>query len=70
MAKESMKRSNDLWKWIVLGLVAMFAFLICKPPFDVKNDHGEVVEAGKLRFGLDLKGGTSFTLGVDRQRLS
>ena len=70
MAKESMKRSNDLWKWIVLGLVAMFAFLICNPPFDVKNDHGEVVEAGKLRFGLDLKGGTSFTLGVDRQRLS
>ncbi len=52
MAKESVMR-NNIWKWLALGLIAATSFYICNPPKE------------KFRFGLDLKGGTSFTLGVD-----
>lgn len=57
MAKDSTVR-NNIWKWLILALIAAGSFYICTPP------------AEKFRFGLDLKGGTSFTLGVDRERLS
>ncbi len=57
MAKDSVVR-NNIWKWLVLGLIAVVSFYVCNPPSE------------KLRFGLDLKGGTSFTLGVDRERLA
>ena len=57
MAKESVAR-NNIWKWLVLALVAVISFYVCNPPSE------------KLRFGLDLKGGTSFTLGVDTAKLA
>ena len=57
MSKETTVR-NNIWKWLVLALVAVVSFYVCNPP------------AEKLRFGLDLKGGTSFTLGVDTERLA
>ena len=57
MSKESVVR-NNVWKWLVLALVAGISFYVCNPPSE------------KLRFGLDLKGGTSFTLGVDKDRLA
>ena len=43
---------------MVLALIAVTSFYVCNPPSE------------KLRFGLDLKGGTSFTLGVDTDRLT
>ena len=57
MAKDSVVR-NNLWKWLALAVIATASFYICSPVKD------------KLRFGLDLKGGTSFTLGVDREKLA
>ena len=57
MANSSSVR-NNIWKWVVLGVIAAVSFYVCNPPSE------------KLRFGLDLKGGTSFTLGVDVDRLT
>jgi len=57
MAKDSVVR-NNIWKWLTLGLIAVVSFYVCNPP------------AEKIRFGLDLKGGTSFTLGVDKEKLA
>ena len=57
MAKETVVR-NNIWKWLVLGLIAAVSIYVCNPPSE------------KLRFGLDLKGGTSFTLGVDMDALA
>ena len=56
MAKESAFR-NDIWKWLTLALIAVVSIYVTNPPKE------------KLRFGLDLKGGTSFTLGVDTDKL-
>ena len=56
MSKESIVR-NNIWKWLVLGLIAAVSVHVTNPPKE------------KLRFGLDLKGGTSFTLGVDTDKL-
>jgi len=48
---------NDIWKWLALLIIAVFSIYVTFPV------------AEKLRFGLDLKGGTSFTLGVDTEKL-
>jgi preprotein translocase subunit SecD len=48
---------NDMWKWLALLIIAVFSFYVTFPV------------AEKLRFGLDLKGGSSFTLGVDEEKL-
>ena len=48
---------NDIWKWLALLIIAVFSIYVTFPV------------AEKLRFGLDLKGGTSFTLGVDDDKL-
>ena len=48
---------NDIWKWLALLIIAVFSIYVT---FPVKE---------KLRFGLDLKGGTSFTMGVDEDAL-
>ena len=56
MAKDTAR--NNIWKWLTLGLIAVVSFYVCNPP------------AEKFRFGLDLKGGTSFTLGIDKEKLA
>ena len=56
MSKESIVR-NNVWKWLILLLLAAFSVHVAYPFKD------------KLRLGLDLKGGTSFTLGVDVEKL-
>ena len=57
MSNESAVR-NNIWKWLVLLLIAVVSFYVTTPVQE------------KLRFGLDLKGGTSFTLGVDTDKLA
>ena len=56
MAKDSAGR-NNFWKWLILALIAGFSFYAFYPPSE------------KVRLGLDLSGGTSFTLGVDEDKL-
>ena len=41
----------------ILALLAVISFYVCNPPKE------------KVRLGLDLNGGTSFTLGPDTNRL-
>jgi SecD/SecF fusion protein len=48
---------NNIWKWLVLLLLAAMSIHVTVPVKD------------KIRLGLDLKGGTSFTLGVDTDKL-
>ena len=56
MAKESMFVKN-IWKWLVLLIAAVGSAYLVVPPKE------------KIRLGLDLAGGTRFTLEVDKVRL-
>ena len=56
---------NKLWKWLLLGILVLWSITLIAPPFDKLNEEGVVVQKGKIKFGLDLKGGTSFVLEVD-----
>ncbi len=60
---------NDIWKWLALLIISVFSIYVTYPPMAQKDENGAVVQEGRLRFGLDLKGGTSFTLGVDEDKL-
>jgi len=51
---------SDLWKWLVLALVGMFSAVVILPPTGPN---------GKIRYGLDLKGGSSFTITIDEDKL-
>ena len=48
---------NDLWKWLVLAILAVLSAYVVIPPKD------------KIRLGLDLSGGTSFTVAIDQEKL-
>jgi len=48
---------NDLWKWLVLAFLAVLSAYVVVPPKE------------KIRLGLDLSGGTSFTVAIDEERL-
>ena len=69
MKSGSSSSQNNMWKWLTLLVLAVFSFYVAYPPVDKVDSDGQVIQEGKLRFGLDLKGGTSFTLGVDRAKL-
>jgi SecD/SecF fusion protein len=56
---------NKLWKWLLLGFLVIWSLSLTSPPFDQKNEEGVVVKKGKIRLGLDLKGGSSFVVEVD-----
>ncbi|MBP5510648.1 MAG: protein translocase subunit SecD [Kiritimatiellae bacterium] len=49
---------NDLWKWLVLVFLAILSVYTVYPPKE------------KIRLGLDLSGGTSFTIAIDQKRLA
>ena len=48
---------NDLWKWLVFAIVTVFSVYVVIPPKE------------KIRLGLDLSGGTSFTVAIDEAKL-
>ena len=48
---------NDLWKWLVLAFLTVLSAYVAIPFKD------------KIRLGLDLSGGTSFTVAIDEARL-
>lgn len=49
---------SDMWKWLILAFMAVFSVYIVCPP------------AEKIRLGLDLSGGTSFTVAIDQEKLT
>jgi SecD/SecF fusion protein len=48
---------NDLWKWLVLLILVVLSVFIVMPPDK------------KIKKGLDLSGGTSFTIAIDEEKL-
>ncbi len=48
---------NAMWKWAALGLITVWSLALVTPFKD------------KVKLGLDLKGGTSFTVEVDRDEI-
>ena len=46
-----------IWKWLVLAAVTAFSLVTVSPPRE------------KVRLGLDLAGGTSFTVQIDQEQL-
>ena len=48
---------SDLWKWLILVFLAVLSVYVVIPPKE------------KIRLGLDLSGGTSFTVAIDEERL-
>ncbi len=57
------------WQWMILAAALVASAAIVWPPFDRVDASGRVVQRGKIRLGLDLRGGTSFTVEVDRDEL-
>lgn len=57
------------WQWMILAAALLASAAVVWPPFDRTDANGRVVRRGKLRLGLDLRGGTSFTVEVDRDEL-
>ena len=68
MSKDANVR-NNLWKWLGLLLIAVGSAYLTFPIKDVRDDSGNVVQKGKVRLGLDLVGGSSFTLSIDNEKL-
>jgi len=48
---------NDLWKWLILAFLTVLSAYVVIPPKE------------KIRLGLDLSGGTSFTVAIDEAKL-
>lgn len=59
-------------KWISILIVLMVAAALwyTYPPFDVKDQNGNIVAKGKLNLGLDLQGGMHLLLEVDTSQLT
>jgi SecD/SecF fusion protein len=62
-------QKNTWWQWLILAAAVIGSIAIVTPPFDTKDSDGNVVKHGKIKFGLDLQGGTSFIVEVDRDEL-
>ncbi len=56
---------NKLWKWLLLGFLIIWSLTLAVPPFDKYDGEGNLVSRGKIKLGLDLKGGSSFVVEVD-----
>jgi SecD/SecF fusion protein len=48
---------NSFWKWLILVVLVTFSIILVVPPKD------------KIRYGLDLQGGTSFVVEIDKEKL-
>lgn len=51
---------NSYWKWLILAVILVFSLVAVIPPSGPQ---------GKVRLGLDLAGGTSFTVQIDQDQL-
>ncbi len=60
---------NSIWKWLILVVLTACSLAIVFPPLDKYDAQGNLVRAGKIKLGLDLRGGTSFVLEVDMSSL-
>ncbi|MCL2104901.1 MAG: protein translocase subunit SecD [Kiritimatiellaeota bacterium] len=56
---------SDLWKWLALVMLAMLSVLVVVPT--KRDDSGKLIP--KIRLGIDLKGGSSFVVTIDEDKL-
>ena len=56
------------WKFSLIAFVILAAAYSFWPPYDSKDANGVVIP-GKIKLGLDLKGGTSFLLKMDLSQI-
>ena len=68
MAKASAIPGN-LIKWFILFILSALSLWLVNPLTDVRDDKNRVTQEGKIRLGLDLKGGTAFELGIDNEEM-
>jgi len=52
---------KSLWKWLLFALITVFSVAVIWPPMPTVDSAG-VRHPGKIRLGLDLQGGSSFTV--------
>jgi len=52
-----MSSKHAVWKWLILAMVTVFSIYVVSPPRE------------KIRLGLDLQGGVSFTVQIDEAKL-
>ena len=62
-------QTNTLVKWTILGLAVIMSAILIYPPAAKKDVDGNVTRAGKVRLGLDMQGGYSFTVVLDEDAL-
>lgn len=60
---------NTIWKWLILVALLTASLAVVWPPLPVKDAEGNVLRPGKIRLGLDLKGGTSFAVKIDAEEV-
>jgi SecD/SecF fusion protein len=56
------ERAKRILGTILTVLLVAFGLQVLNPPNDVIGKDGELLQAGKIQRGLDLKGGTSFLI--------
>jgi SecD/SecF fusion protein len=52
-----MNSKHAVWKWLLLAIITVFSVYVVMPP------------EKKIRLGLDLQGGVSFTVQIDKDKL-
>ncbi|MEI8242703.1 MAG: protein translocase subunit SecD [bacterium] len=60
---------KTLFSWMIFALITIFSVVVIWPPMPVRDATGSIVRQGKIRLGLDLQGGTSFTVQIDQEEL-
>ena len=55
----------DTWKKIIIFLVSLFAIIFSMPNFISKDHLPNFINAGEIRLGLDLQGGSYLLLEID-----
>ena len=63
-------KSQLWWKWLIVLFLSVASIYLCTPPTNVYDEDGNLLHHGKIRLGLDLDGGTSFALELDREELT
>ncbi len=58
-----------IWKVLLILVLIGVSLWLIYPPFDIKDTEGKIIKEGKIKLGLDLKGGMHLLLKVDTSRI-
>ena len=61
-------KTNLWWKWLLIAVLVLASIVFTYPANDWVDEEGKT-HLGKIRLGLDLKGGYSFTVSLDEEDL-